>query len=121
MDTTRLFLIPDSDVLPLAFLLAAILSLFSTTAQRRLRGALHRRPGLLWAAPVLLTCIFGVAAELAGAFSIRLVLLALAYTTAPVLCAFLQGIGPAKRPTALDFVCILLLWLPLEFSSGAAL
>jgi membrane protease YdiL (CAAX protease family) len=108
-------------VLPLAVLPAAILSLFSKTVQNRLRAELHRRPVLIWAGPVLLTAIFGLAAALAGAFSIRLALLALAYTSAPVLCAFAQGVGPAKKPTALDFATIVLLWLPLEFGAGAAL
>jgi membrane protease YdiL (CAAX protease family) len=108
-------------VLPLAVLLAAILSLFSRTVQNRLQAELHRRPVLIWAAPVLLTAIFGLAAALAGAFSIRLALLALAYTSAPVLCAFMQGVGPVKKPAALDFATIVLLWLPLEFGAGAAL
>ncbi|HYK60622.1 MAG TPA: CPBP family intramembrane glutamic endopeptidase [Bryobacteraceae bacterium] len=105
----------------LVLLLAAILSLFSRAVQNRLRGALHLRPGLIWVAPLLLTGVFCIAAALAGAFRIPFALLALVYTSAPVLCAYWQGIGPAKRPAALDFVCVLLLWLPLEFSAGAAL
>jgi hypothetical protein len=57
----------------------------------------------------------------AGACSLPLALLVLAYTAAPVLCAFLQGSGRVERPTALDLVTILLLWLPLEFAAGARL
>lgn len=79
----------------------------------------QRRPGLIWIAPLALTGLFAVAAWLAGAFSIRLVLLVLVYCTLPTACAYAQGVGPAKRPAALDFVCILLLWLPLEFGAGA--
>ena len=81
----------------------------------------RRHPGLIWVAPVALTGLFAAAAALEGVFTLRLLFLVLAYTAAPVLCAYWQGPGPAKRPTALDFVCILLLWLPLEFGAGAAL
>ena len=105
----------------LALLLAAVLALFSKAFQDKVSGALRRRPGVIWMAPLLLTGVFGIAAARAGAFRVSLIVLVLAYTAAPVWCAYWQGIGPAKRPTALDFVCILLLWLPLEFSSGAAL
>jgi membrane protease YdiL (CAAX protease family) len=68
-----------------------------------------------------LTAIFHGAARLAGAGSAPLALLVLAYTAAPVLCAFVQGPSHAPRPTALDFLGILLLWLPLEFAAGASL
>lgn len=81
----------------------------------------RRHPGLIWVAPVALTGLFAAAAALEGVFTLGLLFLVLAYTAAPVLCAYWQGPGPAKRPTALDFVCILLLWLPLEFGAGAAL
>ena len=86
-----------------------------------LRSLLHRRAAWIWAAPPLLTIAFAGASLLAGAFSVPLTLLVLAYTVAPVLCAFLQGPGPVQRPTALDFLTILLLWLPIEFAAGASL
>ncbi|HLH42652.1 MAG TPA: type II CAAX endopeptidase family protein [Bryobacteraceae bacterium] len=80
----------------------------------------RRHPGLIWVAPLALTGLFAAAAALEGAFRFGLVFLVLAYTAAPVWCAYRKGVGPAKRPTALDFVCVLLLWLPLEFGAGAA-
>jgi membrane protease YdiL (CAAX protease family) len=86
-----------------------------------LRGSIRVHPWLILFSPALVTGVFGIAAALAGAFSGRLVLAALTYTAAPVACAYWQGPGPAKRPAALDFVCILLLWLPLEFGAGARL
>jgi hypothetical protein len=52
---------------------------------------------------------------------VPLTLLVLAYTAAPVLCAFVQGPARAPRPTALDFLSILLLWVPIEFAAGASL
>ena len=101
--------------------LAVILALFAPALQVRLRSLLRRRAAWVWAAPPLLTAAFSGAALVAGAFSVPLALLLLGYTSAPVLCAFLEGPGPAPRPTALDFLAILLLWLPLEFAAGAKL
>ena len=105
----------------LALLLAAILALLCGAAQRSLRDILHRRPGWIWAAPFLLTAIFAAAAALAGASSLPLDALVLLYTSLPVICAALQGPGDVPRPSALDFLTILVLWLPLEFAAGANL
>jgi len=105
----------------LAAFLAAVLSLLATGFQGRLQAFLHRRPPCIWIAPLLLSAIFGAAAWLAGAFSVALPLLVLVYTAVPVLCAFVQGAGSVQRPAALDFVTILLMWLPLEFAAGASL
>jgi CAAX protease family protein len=106
-----------TQTLVLALLLALIFSFFLERVQSRLRSALHNRFALIWLAPPLLSALFGVAAFLAGAFTVRLELLVFAYTAAPVLCAHIQGAGMVARPTALDFVCILLLWLPIEFAT----
>ena|SRR6266567_2644568 len=104
----------------LALLLAAVFGLFVPAAQNGLRAALHRKPALVWALPILLTAIFSVAAAQAGVVSVKLTLLVLLYAAAPVACVF--PLGPAgKTPHALDFVAILLLWLPLEFAAGQAL
>jgi hypothetical protein len=105
----------------LAALLIAILAFLAPATQRFLATALHRKPIWIFAAPLLFTAIFSAAAELARASSLPLTLMVLAYTTAPVLCAYAQGPGPITRPSALDFVTILLLWLPLEFAAGATL
>jgi len=69
----------------------------------------------------LLTAAFSGAAALAGAFSVALMLMVLAYTLAPVLCVVLAGRGEQKRPPVLDLAAILLLWLPLEFAAGGSL
>jgi len=105
----------------LALLLAAVFALLAPAPQRLLQNALHRRPAGICAAPVLFTAIFSIASAIAGAGSLRLTLLLLAYTTAPVVCAYVQGAGPVSRPSGLDFITILLLWLPLEFAAGASL
>ena len=105
----------------LALLLAAVLSFFCSRIQNSARGLFHRRPATIWALPILLTGIFTVAALLAHAASWPLTLLVLLYTTAPVLCSWFARKSPKAGPAALDFLAILLLWLPLEFAAGARL
>ena len=61
----------------LALLLAAVLALLCGAAQHVLRDILHRRPGWIWAAPVLCTAIFAAAAALADASSLPLTALVL--------------------------------------------
>ena len=102
-------------------MVAAVLSFFAPGLQSRLRTILYRRPVAIWAFPLLFTAVFIAASYLAGAFSLPLALLVLAYTAAPVLTAFVQGPARAPRPTFLDFLGILLLWLPIEFAAGARL
>ena len=107
--------------LTLILMLAAVLSFFLSRVQEGIWSAFERRPGLIWAVPVVLTAVFSGAAVLARAWSMPLCLVVLGYTVAPVACAAWQGAGPVKRPGTLDFVTILLLWLPLEFGAGGAL
>ena len=105
----------------LVALLAAILSLLAPGLQQLLRTVFKRRPAAIWGAPVLLTAVFAAASWMAGPFRLLLVLLVLIYTLAPVLLAFIQGPAVAPRPTTLDFLAILVLWLPIEFAAGASL
>ena len=129
--------------LVLALLLAAVFSLFVPSAQNRLQDLLHGKSWLIWAFPFLLTGVFSGTAALAGAFSVKLVLLVLGYTSAPVLCALLAtqwdrrssfvvcqpaegwkgqvGDLPHNPPHPFDFLTILLIWLPLEFAAGGSL
>jgi membrane protease YdiL (CAAX protease family) len=102
----------------LALLLGAVFVLFASPVQRRLQSLLHAAPQLIWAVPFLMAAIFGGAAALAGVFRPALVAMVLAYAAAPVLCEYVQGPGPVGKPGALDFLAILLLWLPLEFGAG---
>ena len=105
----------------LALLLAGVLALLAGAVQRSLKDTLHRRPAWIWAVPVVLCAVFSGAAALASAWSASLALQVLAYTAAPVLCAWAQGAGDISRPSALDFLTVLVLWLPLEFAAGAQL
>jgi len=104
----------------LALLLAAVFALFIPPAQARLQTLLSSKPAAIFAAPILLTAVFAAASLLAGAFSLMLTALVLLYTAAPVACVF-PLTRPAKTPHALDFLAILLLWLPLEFAAGQSL
>jgi hypothetical protein len=105
----------------LAVLLAAVFACFAPAVQDRLQKTFHARQAAFWCVPVLLTAVFSAAAASAGALSPALGILVLAYTAAPVACAYAQGPGFIKQPSALDFGVILLLWLPLEFAAGAGL
>ena len=105
----------------LVLLLAAIFALLAGGRRKFLETFLHAGPGWIWAAPLLMTAVFAGAAALVNLYSATLTLMVLAYAAAPVLCAYMQGAGPAPRPSALDFATILLLWLPLEFAAGASL
>jgi membrane protease YdiL (CAAX protease family) len=98
----------------LCALLAVVLAWFAPGTQHGLQAVFKRRPALIFAAPVLLTATFAAASAAVSAFSGALVLLILAYTLAPTLVLFLLG----ERG---DFAAILLLWLPIELSTGAAL
>jgi hypothetical protein len=102
----------------LGLLLAAVFVLFAAPVQRRLQKLLRRTPQAVWAAPFLLTALFAGAAAMVGVFRPALAAMVLVYASAPVLCAYLAGPGPATQPGALDFAAILLLWLPLEFGAG---
>jgi membrane protease YdiL (CAAX protease family) len=103
----------------LVLLIAAVLSFFSRGFQGRIRSLFQNNPHLIWAVPLLLTGTFSIAAAIASALTPQLAALVLLYTILPVGCAAVQGAGTGKRPSALDFICILLLWLPLELSVGA--
>jgi membrane protease YdiL (CAAX protease family) len=105
----------------LILLAALVLAFFSTGIQRRLRALFVRRPELVWMAPPVLTAVFCGAALEAGVFGVPLALRVLAYTAAPVLCVFLAGADSGQQPEPLDFLAVLLLWLPLEFGAGAGL
>ncbi len=96
----------------LALLLAAIFAFFAPVVQDRVRQILQSKRVLVWSVPFLLTAVFAAAAGFVGALSVRLVLLVLVYTAAPVAALWFA---------ASDFLAIALLWLPLEFAAGATL
>ena len=103
----------------LAVLLGGVLALLSPGVQQLVQGTMRRAPARIWLAPPLLAAVFFAASAMTGAINAELVWIVLAYTAAPVACAWFAGVGPASRPVALDFAAIALLWFPLEFPAGA--
>jgi uncharacterized protein len=97
----------------LCAMLAGVLAFFAPGVQSGLQGVLKRRPPLVFVAPVALTACFAAASAIVGVFGVRLTLLVLVYTAAPTLFLFFHG-------ARADFLAILLLWLPIEFGTGAA-
>jgi len=95
----------------LGALLAAILLLLCERPQAAMRAAFKQRPWILWALPPFLTGYFLLASSGAGQANPSLIAMVLAYTVAPVACAYFGGS---------DFLTLLLLWLPLEFPAPAA-
>src|SRR6266542_2940119 len=85
----------------LLLLLAVVLALLSRRLQAALRRTFQNRPALLLAMPVILTGVFMAIAAWAGAASVALGVLLLAYTGVPSVCAWIQGPGPVKRPALL--------------------
>src|SRR5215471_7640443 len=98
-------------ILFLGLLLAAIAGLLSPGLQQRLFKAFERRSAFVWLLPPLLTGYFFLASFWAGSVHWALVAIVLAYTTAPVACAWWG---------ASDFLIVALLWLPLEFPAPVA-
>jgi membrane protease YdiL (CAAX protease family) len=105
-----------AEALFLASLVALVLALLSVRLQRFVSGILRARPAVFWLAPVLLSGVFIAASLMVGAASWPLALAVLAYTAAPSACAARLGPATGPRPQPLDFLAILLLWLPLELN-----
>ena len=103
-------------LVPIVFLVI-ILSFLLPAIKAALKKKLRSRPALLFALPVLLASAFCLIALRLGALGLPLALLIVAYTLVPTVCIFLQG-ADAGAATWLDFLVILLLWLPIELNLG---
>lgn len=102
-----------------AIFLAVILSFFLPAIPEALKKRLRKSPALLFALPLVLSAVFCLTAWRSGALSVPLGLLILAYTFLPTVCMFLQG-PDRGAATWLDFIVILMLWLPVEWNAGGA-
>ena len=106
--------------------LVMVLALLLQPVQAACRKWFARRPWTILVVPAILTALFLLALWDKGGSSLPLAALVAAYTYAPALLAWAQGFGGAspnagRRGSWLDFVSILLLWLPLELSLGRTL
>ncbi len=111
-------------MIAIVFFLLLILALFSQPLQQRLRAGFVHKRSLIFAVPLALSLIFIASAWSASALSVPIMLLIAGYTFIPTLIVFVQQIHIDRRPTRAatlpDLAVILLLWLPLELSVGAA-
>lgn len=109
-------------MLAAAFLLCALLLLLSRSVQAKLRLLISGQPALIFLAPALLSAAFCATATYYKCLSWPLTVLVLVYTFAPTVCGYHQ-IKSSQTITAswTDLAVILMLWLPLEFSTGANL
>lgn len=98
------------------FLLALVLAFLCPAIPARLRRGLLAKPSLLFLAPAILAAFFCAVVAYSGALSLPLVLLIMAYTFVPGICAFVQG--PQQSASWLDFAIMLMLWLPVELNVG---
>jgi membrane protease YdiL (CAAX protease family) len=103
-------------------LLCVLILQLSRSLQCRLRLVLNGKPALIFLAPLLLSTIFCATATVCNCLTWSLALLVLVYTFAPAACVYAQiALRSASTASWLDLAGILILWLPLEFSAGAAL
>jgi membrane protease YdiL (CAAX protease family) len=111
-------------MIAIVFFLLLILALFSPPFQQRLRVAFEHNRSLIFCVPTGLSLIFCACAWHYSALSTPIVLLIAGYTFIPTLIIYSQEARLDQRPTHVatlpDLVVILLLWLPLELSVGAA-
>jgi membrane protease YdiL (CAAX protease family) len=101
-----------------ALFLTLILAFFLPALPAALRRRFTAQPGLVFATPIVLSLIFFGMAGYYGVLGVPLALLVLAYAFAPTICAFVQG-STQTSPSWLDFIIMLMLWLPVELNVGA--
>ena len=102
---------------PAAFL-ALILAFLLPPVPAPIKKTFRRRPAILFSVPALLAAAFCLVAWRLDAWNWPLTLLIVIYTFVPTTCIFLQGTD-AGAASWLDFIVILLLWLPIELNAGA--
>ncbi len=111
-------------MIAIVFFLLLILALFSQPLQHQLRSAFEHNRSLIFCVPAGLSLLFCASAWHYSALSTPIVLLVAGYTFLPTLIIYSQEARLDHRPTRAatlpDLAAILLLWLPLELSVGAA-
>jgi membrane protease YdiL (CAAX protease family) len=97
--------------------LVLVLGLFHTGVQDRLRTALRHQPARIFVLPLALVALFAGVLLYASAWSTAFLLLFAGYVLLPTALVYRN----AGRQSWLDFAAILLLWLPIELTTGKEL
>lgn len=105
------------EVLVPALFLIAVLSFFAPPVPAALRRLFARSRATVFAAPVALSAAFCAALWWRGVLNAPICLLIALYTLLPTVCAFPRR--EARRVSWIDFLIVLLLWLPIELNAGA--
>jgi membrane protease YdiL (CAAX protease family) len=106
--------------LVIAVFLTILVALFARSVQDRLRSWFQKRPHRIFLAPLLLIGFCCAALWSREALNPRFVALLSVYALLPSALVYRNRPGGA-RPAWLDFAAILLLWLPVEFTTGKEL
>jgi membrane protease YdiL (CAAX protease family) len=104
----------------IAGFLLIVLALFLPRLRDRLRAWFHRAPARIFVVPAALTALFCGILLYGGAWSTGFLLMAAVYVFMPTALVFPNRPGRPVRPW-LDFAAILMLWLPVEFTTGKQL
>ncbi len=104
----------------IAGFLIVVLGLFLPGVKDRIREWLRASLRRIFAVPASLTAVFCTVLLHGGAWSTGFVLMAAAYSIAPTVVVYANVAGGRVRPW-LDFIAILMLWLPVEFTTGKEL
>jgi membrane protease YdiL (CAAX protease family) len=111
-------------MIAIVFFLLLIFSLFCQSLQQSLRARFERTRSLIFCVATALSFIFCISAWRYSALSTPIALLIAGYTFFPTLIIYSQQTRldrvPSRAATLPDLAAILLLWLPLELSVGAA-
>jgi uncharacterized protein len=102
----------------IAFFLVIILGMLSTALQARLQAMFRREARAIWLVPAALTLLFAAVLLASGGFSATFIGLVAVYTFLPTALVHASGRGAADRRSWLEFLAILMLWLPIEAAAG---
>lgn len=106
--------------LVIAVFLTTLVALFANSLQDRLRSWFQERRHRIFLLPLLLIGFFCAVLWSQDAFNLWFLALLSAYALLPTVLVYRNQAGGEPQPW-LDFAAVLLLWLPVEFTTGKEL